>query len=133
MTDDRRRARSRSERLDSLPVRVRSSERHSMQEKDLTAGTRPSPGRRKMLGIQPMDKLVGMLDEIKCLYLLIESTMEKADITEEFMDQLRANKILTYVTDDDKKMIYGGTLQKIVLQLLDWLLTEVNRKGSSDF
>lgn len=55
--------------------------------------------------------------------------MDKSDVTEEYLEQLRTHKILTYITDDDKKMIYGGTLQNIVLQLLDWLLTEANRKG----
>lgn len=57
--------------------------------------------------------------------------MDKGDVTEEFLAQLKLNHILTYITRDDKKMIYGGTLEKIVLQLLDWLLTEANRKGKA--
>eukprot|EP01127_Copromyxa_protea_P020437 TRINITY_DN6844_c0_g1_i2.p1 TRINITY_DN6844_c0_g1~~TRINITY_DN6844_c0_g1_i2.p1 ORF type:complete len:564 (+),score=83.30 TRINITY_DN6844_c0_g1_i2:244-1935(+) len=92
----------------------RSGARSSRKEEPLLPiKSMSAPSRRRMP--QKLDKLV-------------ESTMDKSEITEEFMDQLRTHKILTYINEEDKKMIYGGNLQNIVLQLLDWLLTEANRK-----
>ena len=36
--------------------------------------------------------------------------------------------ILTYTREDQKMMIYGGTLEKIVDRLLGWLVTDPERK-----
>lgn len=45
-------------------------------------------------------------------------------------DQCLRNGIATYVNDAGQKMIYGGKPKLIILQLLDWLLTEPKRSGT---
>lgn len=49
--------------------------------------------------------------------------------TDDELKKVQRDLILTYNRSDGKKMIYGGTMEKIVESLLTWLTTEPNRKG----
>lgn len=48
----------------------------------------------------------------------------------DFITEIKTKGVVTYVNKDGKNMIYGGYVEYILKLLLDWLLTEPNRKGN---